>query len=535
MPSVFGPRQPKRGAGITQMARLALKPDSSFFRKIVIGTVGARSVCSDLASHGHQVVELERGSTDTKLWKEVKRKRVRIPDLVCVRCGQRAESRAKTNTELAMSHSVTDEARAWDFGMIDSDLIGFPICQAVEEQYWSAGRLNNSASYWHERNWVRWRLAGKINYFRAGTFRGTKFSKSNVKGVTEGSETSVFWDAVFSSRTGTVEGCRGNRITIRRESDGHRHTRTIPPNLNLLVATGDRVEVNQVIASALATVGDAELACSEMLPAHHIPDLLGSRERTQRFTGVKLARLRHDGDQSDPVAELVADKEEDIYVRLEGLSYLAAVCGRAPAEIFSGYLDSPDPQTQLESVIAIDEVGTPEAVDLLSGILDDSTLPYFLRSAAAWSLGRIGTETATIRLVNAFADIDIGIREEALEGIASIGGAAVPILLSGLRGTAMDVAAGCAEALRQQARLPAEVVSELFRGIQGPDVSDWAVWLLGHLPRERVAPAIVSLQVSAPQLYYAISLLWSFMESWIARRWEVYPGVGPKAGNAHGA
>jgi hypothetical protein len=32
-----------------QMARLALKPDSSFFRKIVIGAVGARSICSDLA------------------------------------------------------------------------------------------------------------------------------------------------------------------------------------------------------------------------------------------------------------------------------------------------------------------------------------------------------------------------------------------------------------------------------------------------------------------------------------------------------
>jgi hypothetical protein len=517
------------------MPKLALKPDSSFFRKIVIGAVGARSLCSDLASHGHQMVELERGSTDTKLWKEVKRKRVRIPDLVCVRCGQRAESRAKTNAELAMSHSVTDEARAWDFGMIDSDLIGFPICQAANEQYWSAGRLDNSSSYWHERNWVRWQVAGKINYFRVGTFRGAKFSKSNVKGVTEGSETSICWDAVFSSRTGTVEGCEGNRITIRREPDGHRHTRTISPNLKLLVAAGDRVKVNQVIASALTAIGDDELACSGMLAGHHLEDLLGSRERTQRFTGVKLARLRHDGGYCDDMAELAADKEEDIYIRLEGLSYLAAVCGRAPAEIFSEYLDNPDPQTQLESVIAVGEVGTPEAVEVLSGILDDSTQPYFIRSAAAWTLGRIGTEAAIIRLVKAFSDIDISIREEALGGIASIGGAAVPILLSGLRGTAMDVAAGCAEALRQQASLPAEAVSELSQGIQTSRPSIWAVWLLGHLPRERVVPAIVGLQGSAPHLYFAISLLWSFMESWIARRWEANPGpVGPDTGNPHG-
>jgi HEAT repeat protein len=174
-------------------------------------------------------------------------------------------------------------------------------------------------------------------------------------------------------------------------------------------------------------------------------------------------------------------------------------------------------------------------VEALSGILDDSALPYFLRSAAAWSLGRIGTQAAISRLVKAFADIDLGIREEALEGITSMGGAAVPILLSGLRGTAMDVAAGCAEALRQQVSLPPEVVLELSEGVHGSNASDWAVWLLGHLPRERVAPAIAGLQGSAPQLHYAISLLWSFMESWIARRWEVYPGpAGPEAGKTHG-
>src|ERR1039458_3758104 len=58
--------------------------------------------------------------------------------------------------------------------------------------------------------------------------------------------------------------------------------------------------------------------------------------------------------------------------------------------------------------------------------------------------------------------------------------------------------------------------SGLSQGLQGSNASDWAVWLLGQLPRERVAPAIVGLQGSAPRLYYAISLLWSFMESWIA-------------------
>jgi len=109
------------------MPRLAFKPDSSFFRKIVIGAVGARAVIADLARQGHRCVELERGSTDTKLWKDVKRKRVRIPDLVCLNCGARIECRAKTKLELAMSHSTTDAERAWDFGMVDTDWIAFPV------------------------------------------------------------------------------------------------------------------------------------------------------------------------------------------------------------------------------------------------------------------------------------------------------------------------------------------------------------------------------------------------------------------------
>ena len=90
------------------MARLALKPDSSFFRKIAIGAIGTRAVVDDLAAHGHQVDELERGSTDTKLWKDVKRKRVRIPDLVCRCCGLRIESRAKTKAELYFACAETD-------------------------------------------------------------------------------------------------------------------------------------------------------------------------------------------------------------------------------------------------------------------------------------------------------------------------------------------------------------------------------------------------------------------------------------------
>jgi hypothetical protein len=218
-------------------------------------------------------------------------------------------------------------------------------------------------------------LAGKINYFRVGAFRSTKFSKSSTKGVTEGSETSIAWGAIFSSRDGAVESIEANKVTIRRDSDGHRYTWAIPADLAILVAAGDHVEVNQVIASTVRSASDHDLACPGTLARNHLQSLFDSRERTQRFTGVKLARLRNDSSFCAAVTELAKDAEEDIYIRLEGLAYLAAVCGRSPEELFTDYLSSPDPQTQLESVIAVGEVGSAAAVDLLSGILDRRDVP----------------------------------------------------------------------------------------------------------------------------------------------------------------
>ena len=106
----------------------SFKSDSSFFHKIAMGAVGSRAVKDELALHGHLVEELERGSLDAKIWKNVKRKRVRIPDLVCVSCGQRVEDRAKSTPTLSMSHSPTIPERRWDYGMVGDDLIATPIC-----------------------------------------------------------------------------------------------------------------------------------------------------------------------------------------------------------------------------------------------------------------------------------------------------------------------------------------------------------------------------------------------------------------------
>lgn len=510
------------------MPRIAFKPDASFFEKIVRGAIGTRAVCDDLRHRGHTMVELERGSLDTKLWKDVKRKRVRIPDLLCIKCGLRVESRAKAKAELTMSHSTSDAERVWDFGMVDADCVAFPVCESTRKLFWSHGNLQEGASYWHERNWTHWQLLGKINYFLVSNFRAVPFQRKATKGVTEGSESIIEWPATFSTRTGHVEAVQGNKIAIRRTSDSHLYTWSIRASRQVFVSPGDAIQEHQVIASAVQPLSDLQLGCSGALPRNHIANLLKSRERTQRFTGVKLARLLRDSQYTSVIKQLSQDTEEDIYIRLEAMAYLASVAGYQPRDLFEAPLTSPDQQTQLEAVIAIGETATSEAVALLSDILDRSNQPYFLRSAAAWCLGQIGGEAAIAKLVQLFRDVDMKIREEALDRIVAIGKGAFPALSQHVGDADMDLAAGCAEALRQQ-QLSDEMLRRLAPTLkESAPLPVWPVWLFGNLPRQQVAPIIAELQTTAPQLHYAISLLWSFTESWIAQQWELNPGKNPQ-------
>jgi len=45
--------------------------------------------------------------------------------------------------------------------------------------------------------------------------------------------------------------------------------------------------------------------------------MLQFRQRTRRFTGIKLARLRQDRQFENEIESLSNDPDEDIYVRLE--------------------------------------------------------------------------------------------------------------------------------------------------------------------------------------------------------------------------
>jgi hypothetical protein len=71
---------------------MPFKPDLSFLQKLTMGVVGTRATLDYLRSLGFQMIELERYSTSNKIW-STKVKRLRLPDILCVRTGVRVGPR----------------------------------------------------------------------------------------------------------------------------------------------------------------------------------------------------------------------------------------------------------------------------------------------------------------------------------------------------------------------------------------------------------------------------------------------------------
>lgn len=505
------------------------KPNASFFRKIAIGAVGTEAVTEDLAGHGYELVELERGATKTKIWRDVKRKRVRIPDLVCLKTGLRIESRAKTDTSFQMSHSLDEAERVWDYGMVDDDWVAFPVCVSVADRDWSKGDLEGGLSYFHQRQWEQFEQQGAINYVSVEEFDRVQHATGRRKGAVEASEYSIEWDAVFSTRSGPVRYIQhvpsdeDYKVSIEN-SDGRAYTWRVDDNLEVLVEEGEHVSENQVFASSVEPVEPSGDEFPMLTSDGLYNRFLDSRERTMRFTGVKLARLRDDDNHLSAIDSLATDQDEDLYVRLEALAYLAEVGGGDVDELFGPFLNSGVNQNALEAVICIGEVGNEEAIEALRCVLHDDNRPYFLRSAAAWALGLNDDERAQEALLAAFADQDLTIREQALEGLISLGGDAVPKLIDGLTSQSDEVAAGCAEALRQYRDLSPAQLRQIVDKLRGNEPSHWSVWLIGNLPKSRSASKIAAAQNDIEsEVHYGLSLLWSFSQSWISRRWETHP------------
>jgi hypothetical protein len=467
---------------------VGFKSDREFLRNVSIGAVGTHRVAEILRAGGFQIIELERQSSSNKIWL-TKIKRLRVPDLLCLRTGIRIESRGKTSLEITMSHALKNPDRAWDKGLRDDDLVAFVKCTSVDDV---------------------WRASDRVVLFRTGDMRAQQHRAipSQMKSAEEGNEISLTWPATVPKAPGTVSSVTTGRIetalsTGRKQS--YQLTREGKDPLTAHVTVGDSFGAGDtVIASAMPGL------ISARAPARPQYDFLRDLKSTQRediYVAVKALGFLPDlKSRSIKLLIGILLTHEDPRIRLEAAASLARLDddrGWDHLKVISSDADA-DLEFRMEAAFILAELPSDRAIELLSRIVATSSNAPELRAAGVWGLAGI---KGTLDTILAFAS-----DPDETTAVHSIVGAARLIDSANIAQVLNRVADDDRESagiVRAVLASKTDFVREALGQLQAAPVGrrrQWLLYLLAAAGEERCAS---TLHEFAPELRNELDFFWT--------------------------
>lgn len=476
----------------------AFKTDESFLEKIAMGAIATKATITHLSGQGHEPMELERGSTSFKIWKAIKIKRVRVPDILCLRCGRRVESRGKSDLEITMSHSTSDPERGWDHGLDDDDVVALVPCENT-----GSGPLE-------------WKASHPIQYLRVKDLRRSFAAHEVVarrpKGAGEGFELRVSWPAAVAKAVAAVEDVNAKTIRLRKDTGRAGSVRLVRGKVKLapLVKPGDRVERHQIVASVVPVTSVFPCAGGADVAAYI--RLSRSVALSDRYTAVK-ALSRFPGEEATrALVERMQDEREHVYVRVDAAAGLLRRGHPDSLAFFEARLHDEYLPHRLEAVIVLGEVGTPEATRLLIRTLRDGGQHPEIRAGAAWALGEVGSREALPVLVESFAALETVIKVEAARGLAKLARVHLGDVLGMLPGGTAEQRPGIAWALSKAGGFG---VDQILSALVDDDARHWVAYVVGTQDKEAMLPQIEALARRDPEVYFAVTVLWKILSSWV--------------------
>jgi HEAT repeat protein len=479
--------------------RRSYKADESFLEKISIGAVGTRRVFNDLLQQGHNPIELERGSMSFKIWKTIKIKRIRVPDILCINCGRRIESRAKTKLEISMSHSFSNQERGWDYGLEDNDFVALAVCQRVGDRPidWEADNLVQYAS---------------VEEMRLAQRAGQTISVE-PKGAQEGFEARITWPSSVASSAGTIVQVTPERLQYKRQADNRTITLKLSKKgltLTPLKQEGDVVAANQVVASVVPVV--THFPCSTQATEQEYITQLSSFSLSERYKAAKALSYSSSSDSVNALAHKMSDEKDHIYVRLEAASSLARHGDERGISFVEDCLFDQYLENRLEAVIVLGEIGGQAASRMLVGILRNDEQHPEIRAGAAWVLGELHEKSAMDALIGSFVAIEEEIRIEAARALAKLAKEFTPEVIEEFSKSNRLQRAGMAWALSKSTQFSLE---QLLQALVDDDARRWVAYIVGTQDPQSYVGRIELLRQDDPEVYFAVTVLWQIMNSWI--------------------
>ena len=421
-----------------------------------------------------------------------------MPDLMCIKCGRRVESRAKTKLEITMSHSTSSPLRGWDSGLDANDLIAFVGCRKTGERP------------------IDWEALEPIQYIAVkdmrNAFQENKIVMITPKGATEGFEARVTWPSAIASQGGTIKCMENKKLQFKSQKTGRTITLKLERNgivLNSLVSQGEIITKGQIVASVVPV--SREFLCSESKSKEHYLELLTSPSLTDRYAAAKALPYFQNQDQKNHLHKILDNEKEHIYIRLEAASSLLKLGEITAFSFLKSLLNDPYLENRLECVITLGEINKKDSQTLLAETLLDETQHPEIRAGAAWSLGELRSREALSPLVRAFNSLDMSIRAESARSLAKISEDFAQDVLERLPESNEDERAGLAWSLSKSGSF---AVKDLMKMMVDDDARRWVSWILGSQDEHMFIRQIEELKKKDPNVYFATTVFWKVLSSW---------------------
>ena len=482
------------------------KSDDSFLRKLAVGAVGTNATINRLKAMGFNPIELERGSTGFKIWKKIKIKRVRVPDILCLNTGIRFESRGKTKPEISMSHSLNDPKRAWDAGIRNDDLVSIVVFVQNDDSPIDLKQISPV-------HFVSVRDMGQA-------FVAKQVSITQPKGVEEGSEIRVVWTSAAANYRSIVSAVEPGRISLTPISEGRKQSiqlsrRRSKGQITLLpqVNAGDIVEANQIVASVVPV--KTKLKCPKAVSEAYFVNKLASVNLSERYAAAKALRYRGYTTAKRMLESRMHDADEDIYVQLEAAAALAAYDDPNAWDFIENKLRSPvmtvPLETQLETVIVASEIPKSRGEQLLIEVLRDSQRDDELRAGAAWALGQFASARSATALVDTFNSSPLEIKVEAARALLRIAEPQIPHLIDLLKNGDPAKRDGLSWVLARTGQFnPSHIVVGADENLR-----KWMSYIIGYGKDNFVRRDVEAICKADSEVYFAASVLWQIVASWV--------------------
>jgi hypothetical protein len=469
---------------------MGLKTDTSFLRFLSMGALGVRQTMKQLSSMGFQPIELERYCASNKIWM-TKVKRLRLPDLLCVRTGLRLEVRAKSDLRIRMSDAPNNPDRTWDSGLRDNDVAAFI---AITDE--AGGQ----------------RPADEAVFFSIGALRAS-VSTSTLgppKSASEGAERDRTWPAIIPSSDGTVDSVTAEKLVVSMApaAGGTRKQTYTLKGKKTYVRPGDRFRGE---VSILAGAPETTANISAFLNQTYDP-LAGLREpnAVDRYAAAKSLPYRKDLlSDAVPALESLLKSETEERVALEAAG-ASATLGSKLGQDYIGKVLWGDGRKDLrmEAVLILTELGSEFARSELIRVAGDAELAGDeIRQAAVWGLGKTGLK-AYDQILPFIGDEDENL---ALHAIAAFGSDTPEDVIRKMVSELLTADSRRASAASETLRLIANetVLTCLIEAAASGH--DWVLATLGRLPAALVKTGVADSELMkriAPMLLMGEGANW---------------------------